>query len=99
VIFYEPWLPAMLVGQYLFSIGHGVVQPCAQAGAVADAPHNAGRAAALSGFAMMVVAFVIGQLIAPYLNQGAWPLVVSIAVGAPLLCVIANTALKHAHER
>jgi MFS transporter, DHA1 family, multidrug resistance protein len=97
-LIYEPWLPAMLVGQFLFSIGHGVVQPCAQAGAVADAPHYAGRASALSGFAMMIVAFVIGQTIAPFLNAGAWPLVVSISIGTPLLWLLANSVLRRAHE-
>jgi MFS transporter, DHA1 family, multidrug resistance protein len=97
-VLYEPWLPAMLVGQYLFSIGHGVVQPCAQAGAVADSPRNAGRASALSGFIMMVIAFVIGQTIAPFLSAGAWPLVVSIAIGAPLVYLVANTLLRSAHE-
>ncbi len=95
---YEPWLPAMLAGQFLFSIGHGVVQPCAQAGAVADAPQYAGRASALSGFAMMVVAFIIGQTISPFLGSGAWPLVVAMAVGAPLVALLANTVLKRAHE-
>jgi MFS transporter, DHA1 family, multidrug resistance protein len=95
---YEPWLPAMLVGQFLFSIGHGVVQPCAQAGAVADSPQYAGRATALSGFAMMIVAFIIGQTIAPFLNSGAWPLVVSISIGTPLLWLLANTVLRRAHE-
>jgi MFS transporter, DHA1 family, multidrug resistance protein len=95
---YEPWLPAMLVGQFLFSIGHGVVQPCAQAGAVADSPQYAGRATALSGFAMMIFAFIIGQTIAPFLNSGAWPLVVSISIGTPLLWLLANTVLRRAHE-
>jgi MFS transporter, DHA1 family, multidrug resistance protein len=95
---YEPWLPAMLVGQFLFSIGHGVVQPCAQAGAVADSPFYAGRAAALSGFSMMVVAFIVGQTMSPFLSAGAWPLVVSISIGGPLLTLIANTVLQRAHE-
>ncbi len=97
-LIFEPWLPAMLVGQALFSIGHGVVQPCAQAGAVADSPQFAGRATALSGFAMMVVAFVIGQIVSPFLGDSAWPLVVSISIGAPLLALIAHTLLRSAHE-
>lgn len=98
-IFYEPWLPAMLLGQYLFSIGHGVVQPCAQAGAVADSPLYAGRATALSGFSMMAIAFAIGQTMSPYLTAGAWPLVFSIAIGGPLLTLLAHTVLARAHER
>ncbi|MGL5003708.1 MAG: Bcr/CflA family efflux MFS transporter [Casimicrobium sp.] len=97
-IVYEPWLPAMLVGQCLFSIGHGVVQPCAQAGAVADSPRYAGRATALSGFARMVVAFVIGQTMSQFLTSGAWPLVVSMSIGGPLLALLAHTVLRTAHE-
>ncbi len=97
-LIHEPWLPAMLVGQFLFSIGHGVVQPCSQAGAVADSPLYAGRAAALSGFAMMVVAFIVGQTMAPFLGAGAWPLVVSISAGGPLLTLLAHTLLRRAHE-
>ncbi len=92
-----PWLPAMLAGQFLFSVGHGVVQPCAQAGAVADTPKNAGRAAALSGFAMMCVAFVVGQVMSPFLGTSAWPLVVSISIGAPILALLAHTLLRRAH--
>jgi MFS transporter, DHA1 family, multidrug resistance protein len=97
-IVYQPWLPAMLAGQFLFSIGHGVVQPCAQAGAVADAPQYAGRASALSGFAMMIVAFIVGQTMSPFLTSGAWPLVISISIGAPLLTILAHTVLQRAHE-
>jgi MFS transporter, DHA1 family, multidrug resistance protein len=97
-VLHAPWLPAMLVGQFLFSIGHGVVQPCAQAGAVADSPLYAGRAAALSGFSMMVVAFIVGQLLSPFLTAGAWPLVVSISIGAPLVTLLARTVLRRAHE-
>jgi MFS transporter, DHA1 family, multidrug resistance protein len=95
---YEPWLPAMLVGQYLFSLGHGVVQPCAQAGAVADSPAYAGRAAALSGFTMMIVAFCVGQMLSPFLGESAWPLVVSLSMGGPLVALVANTVLRRAHE-
>lgn len=98
-LIHEPWLPAMLAGQFLFSIGHGVVQPCAQAGAVADSPQYAGRAAALSGFSMMCVAFVIGQIMSPFLGDSAWPLVISISIGAPLISLLAHTVLRSAHER
>jgi MFS transporter, DHA1 family, multidrug resistance protein len=97
-LLYAPWLPAMLVGQFLFSIGHGVVQPCAQAGSVADSPLYAGRAAALSGFSMMVVAFIVGQILSPFLTAGAWPLVVSISIGGPMLTLLARTVLRRAHE-
>ncbi|MCB2018666.1 MAG: multidrug effflux MFS transporter [Hydrogenophaga sp.] len=45
---------------YLFMLGHGVHQPCGQSGAVGPFPQSAGAASALSGFLMMVVAFIMG---------------------------------------
>ena len=45
---------------YLFMIGHGIHQPCGQSGAVSPFPKSAGAASALSGFLMMVAAFVMG---------------------------------------
>ena len=50
---------AMIVGQYLIAFGHGVNQPCGQAGAVAGSrstPAGQQRSQAL----MMVAAFVVG---------------------------------------
>ena len=54
----------LLVGHAVFCMGHGIHQPCGQAGAVGDLPHLAGRAVSWSGFAMMAVAFVVGQVAA-----------------------------------
>jgi DHA1 family bicyclomycin/chloramphenicol resistance-like MFS transporter len=52
---------AIMVPFYLFMIGHGVHQPCGQSGAVGPFPRAAGAASALSGFFMMVVAFLMGS--------------------------------------
>ena len=41
---------AIVLPQYLFAIGHGVHQPCGQAGAVGPFPEKAGTAASLSVF-------------------------------------------------
>ena len=54
----SPW--AIMLPFYLFMIGHGVHQPCGQSGAVSPFPKSAGAASALSGFMMMVAAFVMG---------------------------------------
>ncbi|AOW13914.1 Bcr/CflA family drug resistance efflux transporter [Hydrogenophaga crassostreae] len=51
---------SIMVPFYIFMIGHGVHQPCGQSGAVSPFPRSAGAASALSGFLMMVAAFVMG---------------------------------------
>jgi DHA1 family bicyclomycin/chloramphenicol resistance-like MFS transporter len=51
---------AIMLPQLLFALGHGIHQPCGQAGVVGPFPEKAGTAASLSGFAMMVTAFAIG---------------------------------------
>lgn len=96
----QPW--AMISGQALLAIAHGVNQPCGQAGAIGDFPEQAGRAASFSGFAMMVAAFACGQIMAPSLGSSAWPLVISnmlgsiaIAFAAWVLVPRANAAAKN----
>ncbi|MCW5655318.1 Bcr/CflA family efflux MFS transporter [Hydrogenophaga sp.] len=51
---------AILVPFYLFMVAHGVHQPVGQSGAVGPFPLAAGAASALSGFLMMVAAFLMG---------------------------------------
>jgi DHA1 family bicyclomycin/chloramphenicol resistance-like MFS transporter len=91
----QPW--AMIVGQYLLALSHGVNQPCGQAGAVGDFPEHAGRAAALSGFAMMIAAFAFGQLMAPSLGRSAWPLVISNGLGSVAIAVVAWVMVPRAY--
>ena len=91
----QPW--AMIVGQCLIAISHGANQPCGRAGAIGDFPEHAGRAAALSGFAMMVTAFICGQLIAPCLGTNAWPLVISNVIGSAGIAFVAWVMLPWAY--
>jgi DHA1 family bicyclomycin/chloramphenicol resistance-like MFS transporter len=51
----------LLAPQCIYMLGHGFHQPCGQGGAVAPFPANAGRAAALSGFILTTLAFLVGQ--------------------------------------
>ena len=88
---------AMIAGQYLIAASHGVNQPCGQAGSVADFPEHAGRAAALSGFAMMLAAFVVGQIMAPSLGTSAWPLVISNTLGGVAITVVAWVMVPRAY--
>jgi DHA1 family bicyclomycin/chloramphenicol resistance-like MFS transporter len=83
----QPW--SMILGQWLIAIAHGVHQPCGQAGSVGDFPEHAGRAAAFSGFGMMLAAFFCGQFMAPSLGTSAWPLVLSNAIGSVCISIVA----------
>ncbi|MFY0665423.1 MAG: Bcr/CflA family efflux MFS transporter [Natronospirillum sp.] len=46
---------------YIYMVGHGINQPCAQSGAMGPFPRSAGAATALSSFVMVLIAFGIGQ--------------------------------------
>lgn len=87
----------MIAGQYLIAASHGVNQPCGQAGSVGDFPEHAGRAAALSGFAMMLAAFIVGQLMAPSLGTSAWPLVISNTLGSAAIAAVAWLMVPRAY--
>ena len=54
-----PLVP-VLVCHWLYTFGHGIHQPCGQAGAVGSFPHTAGVASALSGFLLALTAFGVG---------------------------------------
>ena len=92
------WAPhsiwPLLLGHWIYVVGHGIHQPCGQAGAVGDFPHLAGRAVAWSGFLTMAVAFLTGQLVARYMDAshtyGAWPMVLPMVVAGLLLMLITH---------
>lgn len=83
----------LLLGHGVYCLGHGIHQPCGQAGAVSSLPHLAGRAVSWSGFVMMFFAFSVGQTAAvftdPRYQLGAWPMVVPMLVVGVTLVTIA----------
>lgn len=83
----------LLVGHAVYVLGHGIHQPCGQAGSVGDLPHLAGRAVSWSGFGMMMVAFCVGQIAARFVDasfsNGAWPMVVPMLLAGIALMSIA----------
>ncbi|CAK9188117.1 unnamed protein product [Ilex paraguariensis] len=84
----------LLLGHAVYALGHGLHQPCGQAGAVGGLPPQlAGRAVSCSGFAIMCVAFCTGQLAAqfvdPTMRHGAWPMVLPMALAGVVLVLIA----------
>lgn len=66
-------VPALLVPQWLLIFGHGVLQPCGQAGAVGPFPQRAGAASALSGFLIALAAFGVGAWLSYALAGAAVP--------------------------
>lgn len=64
----------ILVPMLIYMIGHGIHQPCGQAGAVGPFPQAAGAASAMSGFLMMVAAFAMGQWLGASMDGTALPL-------------------------
>lgn len=89
---------AIIVPQFFFLVGHGIVQPVAQAGAVARFPRTAGTAAAWMGFIIQMVAAGIGLLIGVTWNGTVYPMVAMIgAAGAGSLAVALLLVRKHGH--
>lgn len=70
---------AIVVPMWIFAIGHGIHQPCGQAGAVGPFPEKAGAAAAMSGFAMSLAAFVAGLWLGRSNDGTVYPLTLGIA--------------------
>lgn len=80
---HEVW--AIAVPQYLYAMGHGIHQPCAQAGAIGPFPEKAGTAASLSGFAMTASALAVGLWLGESLDGTVYPL--TLGIGALSVCV------------
>jgi len=74
----EHWA-AILLPQFVFMFAHGMNFPCAQAGAVAPFPRQAGAAAGVLGFLTMVVAALVGWWIGASNNGTTYPLALTIA--------------------
>lgn len=85
---------AILLCQFLTMGAHGINFPCAQSGAVAPFPREAGTAAALLGFFTMVAALVTGTWVGMSHDGTLLPLALTSAVIGTLLFGSA-WALRH----
>jgi DHA1 family bicyclomycin/chloramphenicol resistance-like MFS transporter len=91
------WVPPawlLLPGVWLYSIAHGIHQPCSQAGVVASFPEQAGAASALSGFIMSVLAFGIAALLSAWMKLPHWagtiyPMTLGIGIGGLITATVA----------
>jgi DHA1 family bicyclomycin/chloramphenicol resistance-like MFS transporter len=93
---YTVW--AILVPQCLYAIGHGIHQPCGQAGAVGPFPEKAGTAASLSGFAMTVTALLAGLWLGRTLDATVHPMTLGVGVFSVLLALVAWTLVQRHGE-
>jgi DHA1 family bicyclomycin/chloramphenicol resistance-like MFS transporter len=89
---YSVW--AIIVPQWLYAIGHGIHQPCGQAGAVGPFPEKAGTAASVSGFLMMLTASGVGLWLGRNLNGTVFPVTLGIGVFSVLVTLVAWTLVQ-----
>jgi len=70
---------AILLPQWVFMFAHGINFPCAQAGAVAPFPRQAGAAAGALGFLTMALAALVGWWMGLSSNGTVFPLALTVA--------------------
>jgi MFS transporter, DHA1 family, multidrug resistance protein len=87
---------AVLLPQCLFLLGHGLHQPCGQAGVVASFPARAGAASALAGFVLALVAFGVGRWLGVALDGRVAPLMWGLGFWALATCAVAWTLVQRA---
>jgi MFS transporter, DHA1 family, multidrug resistance protein len=85
---------AVLLPQCLLAFGHGIHQPCGQAGAVGPFPQAAGAASALAGFILSLVAFGVGLWLGKYLGDSVLPYVACIALWSVATATVAWTLVQ-----
>jgi DHA1 family bicyclomycin/chloramphenicol resistance-like MFS transporter len=85
---------ALLLPQCLFLYGHGILQPCGQAGVVAPFPRAAGAASALAGLVLALVAFGVGRWLGMALDGSVRPLAFGVAFWSALTCTVAWTLVQ-----
>jgi DHA1 family bicyclomycin/chloramphenicol resistance-like MFS transporter len=89
---------AIMLPNWLFVLGHGIHQPCSQAGAIGPFPEKAGTAASLSGFAMMAAAFAIGLWLGHSFDGTVYPLTLTIGACGVAVAAIAWTLVERHGE-
>jgi DHA1 family bicyclomycin/chloramphenicol resistance-like MFS transporter len=85
---------AILVPQLVYSLGHGIHQPCGQAGAVGPFPEKAGTAASLSGFGMTLSAFCVSWWLGHNFNGTVYPMTLGIGAFSMGVALVAWTLVQ-----
>lgn len=89
---------SVIAPAWVFMLGHGIHQPCGQAGAIGPFPDKAGTAASLSGFLMMALAFAIGLLLGRGLNGTVYPLTLGLGLFGCACAGVAWTLVRRHGE-
>jgi DHA1 family bicyclomycin/chloramphenicol resistance-like MFS transporter len=87
-------LPWVLLCQWLYSFGHGLHQPCGQAGAVGPFPQIAGVASALSGFTLALTAFFVGLWMGHAMDGSLRMLAIGLGFWAVVTSLLAWTLVQ-----
>ena len=90
---------AFMPAIWLYAVGHGIHQPCGQAGVTSPFPDKAGTAASLSGFAMMASAFAVGLVLGRSMNGTVFPLTLGVGLFGVLVALVAWTLVRTHGER
>jgi len=85
---------ALLLPQCLYAFGHGVHQPCGQAGAVGPFPQTAGAASALAGFVLAATAFGVGLWLGQALDGSVLPYALGLGFWACVTTLVAWTLVQ-----
>jgi len=91
-------LVSLSIAQVLFSFGHGIHQPCGQAGVVGPFPKSAGAASALAGFILALAAFGVGGWLGVALAGGVVPYALTIATFGAATAAVAWTLVQRHGE-
>ena len=89
---------AIVVPQCIFMLGHGFHQPCGQGGAVAPFPDCAGRAAAVSGFLITAIAFIVGQILSHSSRAASETLILTMLCVVTVLGLLGWVAIPRAYR-
>jgi len=90
---------AVLLPMCAFILGHGIVQPCGQSGAVGPFPQAAGAASALNGFLMMLSAFGVGHWLGTHMDGSVFPMAYGMAFWGTLIAMSAWTLVQRYGNR
>jgi gamma-glutamyltranspeptidase/glutathione hydrolase len=69
---------AVIAPMLLVLVGHGILQPTSQMGAIGAFPRQAGAAAALFGFTLNLVAALVGGWLGSHFNGTAVPMAIGV---------------------
>ncbi len=89
---------AIAVPQWLYALGHGIHQPCGQAGAVGPFPEKAGTAASLSGFGMSLSAFLVSMWLGKHLDGTVYPMTLGVGAFGVGIALVAWTLVQRHGE-